>query len=122
MTDAATEPGDSSRSFSLLTPGSWKSGRDGAKPGIVMLATPVVGDVYRQEFLFSEAEDMGEVMDLNGSETVPFGGLYTNLLVTRDFIPLEPDANELKYYASGVGVILEVDLETGERIELVAIN
>jgi hypothetical protein len=102
--------------------GSWAAGRDGAKPGIIMPAVPVVGDVYRQEFLFGEAEDMGEVMDLSGSETVPHGGTYTNLLVIRDFTPLEPDEDERKYYADGIGLILEVDLETGDRIELIAIN
>lgn len=102
--------------------GSWTAGRDDAKPGIVMPGNPMVGDVYRQEFKVAEAEDMGEVLDLNGAETVPYGGSYTNLLVTRDFTPLDPEADENKYYASGVGVILEIDLETGERIELVAIN
>ena len=29
--------------------GSWTAGMDGAKPGLVMLANPKVGDVYRQE-------------------------------------------------------------------------
>jgi hypothetical protein len=36
-----------------------------------------------------------------------------------DFTPLEPEVFEYKYYAPGVGLILEVDPETGERVELV---
>ena len=36
---------------------SWKAGRDGAKPGILMLAPPKGGDVYRQEVLLGDAED-----------------------------------------------------------------
>ncbi len=42
-------------------------------------------------------------------------------LVTRDFTPLEPGVDEYKYYAPGIGPILEVDQETGARLELVEI-
>ncbi len=38
--------------------GSWEAGVDGARPGIVMLAEPQVGDTYRQEYYEGEAEDM----------------------------------------------------------------
>jgi hypothetical protein len=41
---------------------------------------------------------------------------------TLDFSPLEPDAIEHKFYAPDVGLILEVDPETGERLELVSIG
>ena len=33
----------------VSTEGSWEAGVDGAKPGIIMKATPKVGDSYRQE-------------------------------------------------------------------------
>ncbi len=103
--------------------GSWKSGRDGDKAGIIMKAFPEVGDLYRQEFSLGNAEDMGEVLSLTGSEAVPAPGASCNgdCLVTKDFTPIEPDTFEHKYYASGIGIILEVDLETGERVELVEI-
>ena len=39
--------------------------------------------------------------------------------MTRDFTPLDPEANEHKYYAPGVGLILEIDLESGDRVELI---
>jgi hypothetical protein len=39
--------------------------------------------------------------------------------VTRDFTPLEPDAKERKFYALGVGLILERDLLTRDRVRLV---
>jgi hypothetical protein len=38
--------------------------------------------------------------------------------VTRDFTAIEPGINESKYYAPGVGLILEVDME-GNRVQLV---
>jgi hypothetical protein len=46
------------------TSGSFEAGVDGAFPGIVMEAHPVVGDQYRQEYAKGEAEDTGEVLDL----------------------------------------------------------
>lgn len=102
--------------------GSFKAGRDGAKPGILILANPQVGDVYRQEFALGEAEDLAEVISLVGNEQIaadiPAAKCNTDCLVTRDFTPLEPGINENKYYKPGVGLILEVDME-GNRLELV---
>ncbi len=100
--------------------GSWKAGVDGAQPGIVMKASPQVNTMYRQEFALGVAEDMGEVLSLNGSATVTYGS-FDNCLVTKDFSPLEPDVVENKYYAPNVGLVLTVDLETGDREELVDI-
>jgi hypothetical protein len=100
--------------------GSWKAGEDGAKPGIVMGADPEVGDFYRQEFLLGEAEDMGEVVSRGDeSVTVPAGTYDDDVLKTRDWTPIEPDAVEFKYYAPGVGMVLEVNPESGERVELI---
>jgi hypothetical protein len=99
--------------------GSWTAGVDGAKPGIIMKAEPAVGDVYRQEFFLGDAEDLAEVTAIDGTESVPAASCSGTCLVTNDFTPIEPDASEDKYYAPGVGLILEVDLEDGGRVELV---
>ncbi len=99
--------------------GSFKAGIDGAKPGILMKAVPVVGDIYRQEFDLGNAEDAAEVLNLNGSAVTPAATCVADCLVTGDFTPLEPGALEHKYYKPGVGMILEVKPETGERLELV---
>jgi len=98
--------------------GSWEGGRDGAWPGIVMMAVPDVGDYYRQEMLLGEAEDMGEVLALDASVSTEFGD-YEGCVQTRDFTPIEPDALEYKYYAYGVGFVLEEKPEEEVRIELV---
>jgi len=103
--------------------GSFLAGVDGAKPGIVMEAHPQVGDVYRQEFALGEAEDAGEVLSTTGTESVPAAACNGTCVVTHDFSPLEPDANEQKFYAPGVGNILEIDVaEGGTRLELVSIT
>jgi hypothetical protein len=77
--------------------GSWRAGVNGAKPGIIMKATPKVGDEYRQEFALGTAEDMAKVVALDQKVKVPFGS-FSNVLKTLEFSGLEPDARENKYY------------------------
>ena len=107
--------------------GSWEAGVDGAQPGIVMEADPRVGDSYRQEYYRGEAEDMGEVLSLdasglNDSVSTPYGS-FRNVLMTKDWTPLEPGVLEYKYFAPGTGLIGEEQVVGGsERIELVGIK
>ncbi len=102
------------------TAGSWEAGVDGAKPGIIMLATPVVGKFYRQELFLGEAEDAAEVIALNESVTVAAGS-YTGCLQTEDFTPIDPDNSEFKFYAPGVGNVLITNPDTGKRTELISV-
>jgi len=101
--------------------GSFEAGKDGAKPGILMPADPVVGSFYRQEFLLGEAEDVAGVLRRNARASVPYGS-FVGCLQTEDFTALEPDALEHKFYAPGVGLVLEVDLADGQRTELVSVT
>ena len=84
--------------------GSWEYGVDGALPGIVMLADPSPGDSYRQEYYPNEAEDLGEVLRVDETKTIGLGE-YTDVVVTEDWNPLDPETIENKYYAPGVGKI-----------------
>jgi len=95
--------------------GSWEAGVDGAQPGIVMLADPLSGDVYRQEFKAGEAEDIAMVRRLDAKLKVPAGS-YGDVLVTEEWTPLEPDVIELKYYAKGTGVIEERQILGGDEL------
>ena len=74
-----------------------------------MEAAPVVGDSYYQEFSPGVAEDQAEVISLDEEVTVPFGH-FTNVLQTLETSALEPDAREFKFYAPGIGQILEQEL------------
>lgn len=103
------------------TEGSWTGGVDSAKPGIVMFAAPIVGEVYRQEFFLGEAEDVAAALDLGASVTVPYGS-FGACLQTEEYTPIEPGHLEHKYYAPGVGLVLEENPETGARTELVSIT
>jgi hypothetical protein len=97
--------------------GSWTADKDDAKAGYLMLKNPVVDTLYRQEFALGDAEDMARVVGFLDSLRVR-GVTYQNVLVTQDFTPIEPDVLEYKYYAPGVGVVLEENYATGERVEL----
>ena len=99
--------------------GSWRAGVDGALPGVQMLRRPRRGDAYRQEFLLGEAEDLARVVARGVNVTVPVG-TFRDCLQTEETTPLEPDAQEQKYYAAGIGMVLAVNRE-GERTELVQI-
>jgi len=119
----------------VATDGSFKVGREYAKPGILMPATPAPGQIYRQEYAFLEAEDVAKVV----STTYRYGDdpkldflvpqALAELLcgdgdcvVTREYTPLEPDVVERKYYANGIGVFLEVNLEEEGITQLVDCN
>ena len=43
----------------------------------------------------------------------------THVLQTYDFTPLDSEAQEHKFYVPGIGLIVEVDLTTGDRVELI---
>ncbi len=98
--------------------GSWKAGRDGAEAGILLPFSPQLGDVFRQEYAQTDAEDVIEILALDASETSPAASCSENCLMTRDFTPLEPGAEENKFYAPGVGLIVEVKPGTDERVQL----
>jgi hypothetical protein len=99
--------------------GSWEAGVDGAQPGIVMPGVPRVGKTYRQEYYRGEAEDEATVLSVTESVSVPFG-TYDGVVETKDFTPLDKKVVEHKYYASGVGLVLEITVRGGsEHVELV---
>ncbi len=98
--------------------GSWESGVDGAKPGIIMKANSLVGESYRQEYYKGEAEDMAEVLALDETVAVPYG-TFNGCLKIKDLNLLKPGEVEHKYYCSEVGgVVLEAGLKNGEKTEL----
>jgi hypothetical protein len=106
----------------ISTEGSWEAGVDGAEPGLVMEAKPRVGDTYQQEFAPGVAEDMAKVLSLDKSTCVPYR-CFDNLLLTKEWTPLEPGVAEHKYYAKGVGFVRGVMVTGGkEHTELVRIT
>jgi hypothetical protein len=102
------------------TSGSWAAGADGAKPGIFMYAEVETGQSARQEYLKGEAEDHFQVVSLDEPVTVPFRS-FRHTLLTKEWTPLEPGVLDHKYYARGIGTVLEQTVKGGdERNELVS--
>jgi len=119
--------------------GSFFSGVDFAKAGVLMRQYPAVGQVDRQEYAIAEAEDVIEYMDLTAIPSLEEGGQNPNdpsfacsgitdgdCLMTRDSAALDPESTEYKYYLKDVGFVLAVAMEdgeiTGEREELVCVG
>lgn len=104
----------------VSTAGSWEAGVDGAQPGIALPADPVPGMKYRQEYYAGEAEDNGEIVSLDEQAGVP-AGHYRPALMTRDTTAVEPNVLEFKFYAAGVGPVLELTASGGsDRDELLS--
>jgi len=57
---------------------------------------------HHQEYYKGKAEDMAQIVSLTGTTSIPYGH-FNNLIVTKEWTPLEPGAVERKYYAPGVG-------------------
>ena len=104
----------------VSTAGSFEAGVDGAEAGVIMPADPEPGLEYREEYYPGEAEDAATVLSLDEQAGVP-AGHYTTALMTSNVNPLEPEVQEYKFYARGVGPVLALHAspETGSE-ELVA--
>lgn len=96
--------------------GSFLAGRGLAKPGIAFEAVSRVGDAYRQEFSLGEAEDVARVVSTNASAQVPGASCNGTCIQTQEVNANDPGAIEDKYWAPGIGFILETDPDTGEHL------
>jgi hypothetical protein len=106
----------------VSTHGSFEAGVDGAQPGVIMPASPQVGMTYRQEFYAGEAEDQARILSLDEQAGVPFGH-FDGVLMTKETNPLEPRHTEYKFYARGVGPVLELTASGGtDRVTLLSVD
>jgi hypothetical protein len=118
--------GEDSKEFEngqvVSTKGSWEAGVDGAKPGIVMMAEPAVGETYRQEYHQGNAEDWAEVLSLSEAVSLPTGS-YADVLMTNEWSGLDnPPIYEHKYYAPGLGFIMTKYVGGGFELKLTEIR
>ena len=115
--------GEDSRHFDTQgdltdTKGSWEAGRNLAEAGLMMPASPTVGQTYHQESAPGVADDLATVLAVNAGVVTPFG-TFTNCILTRESSELTPDKVEQRYYAPGIGLVLTIQVEGGdERSEL----
>ena len=89
--------------------GSWRADGETNLPGIMMPADPKVGMIFRQEYAPGVAEDMCEIVAFGETVDTP-AGEFTDTMRVEDWNPLEdPGERDTKYYAYGVGLIVDED-------------
>jgi hypothetical protein len=102
--------------------GSFRAGRDGARPGVLFPGTPRVGQTARQEYYKGHAEDQFEILDLDARVSTPYVSTR-HAVRTKETSPLEPGVVDNKYYARGVGDVSEVTVKgPKERLRLVSFH
>ena len=89
--------------------GQWRAGLDGATAGILVLGSPMVGARHYQE-IAPEAQDRGEVIAVGVTLDVP-AGTFEGVLQYEDSDALDPESVNDKFYAPGLGLIKDDELE-----------
>jgi uncharacterized membrane protein YkoI len=83
--------------------GTWQSGQNGARFGLLMPGKPKVGDRFYQERAPKVAMDRAEIVSLDEKVTTP-AGTYEKCLDVKETSALEKGVSH-KLYASGVGLV-----------------
>lgn len=82
----------------------WLSGVDGAEAGLVMPATPRVGDGFRQQYAPGIAEGRSRVLDTAASATTSYDS-WTGLVEVLETSGVATE-EATRFYAPGVGLVL----------------
>lgn len=99
------EDGDGNR-----LPDSWITGKDGARPGILMPDRAfLLGSRYYQEFAVN-AQDRADHTSMGFEVEVP-AGVFHDCVEVTETTPLEPGHESLKTYCPNVGLVRDGDLE-----------
>jgi hypothetical protein len=93
--------------------GEWLAGQDGAEAGIAMPGTVLLGSRYHQETAPGVAMDRAEIVSMDETLETP-AGTFEDVLAILETTPLEPDAEEIKYYAAGIGLLQDQELKLEE--------
>jgi hypothetical protein len=89
----------------LVASPAWLHGYEDARAGIHMQAKPQVGTSYAQGWAPAvDWTDRGQVDQIGIKTCVPLA-CYEDVLVIAESSLAEPDANQLKYQAPGVGLV-----------------
>jgi len=85
--------------------GSWASGVNGARFGMMIPGAPKVGDRFQQEVAPQAAMDRVEITSVTETVKTP-AGEFKNCVVTKETSPLEAGSSS-KTYAPGVGLVVD---------------
>lgn len=90
--------------------GSWEAGKNGAKPGLIMPGLPLLGARYFQELAPGAAQDRAEIESLTATVRTP-AGTFNGCLKTEETTPLEPNVEDIKFYAPTIGLVQDGPLK-----------
>jgi hypothetical protein len=94
--------------------GAWLLGKDTDTPGLLIPATPKVGDKFQSEYVPKVTTETDEVVSV--SETVKVkAGKFKDCVKIKE--SLSDGTTEYKYYAKGIGVIKEVEPDGAVELE-----
>jgi hypothetical protein len=93
--------------------GAWRAGIDGARPGILVPGSPMIGQRHFQEIAPGVALDRSEVVAILDSFEVE-AGEFNDVLFVFETSGLDPNDETLKHYAPGIGLIKDADVELVE--------
>src|SRR5439155_799831 len=89
--------------------GTWLSGVNGRKFGLIMPGRPLVNARYYQEVAPKVAMDRATILSVSETVKTP-AGEFTNCLKVEETTPLERFVTEYKYYAPGIGMVRDGSL------------
>ena len=90
--------------------GAWLSGVKGAKFGLMMPGTPLVGSRYMNEVAPGVALDRSEIVGVKETiETI--AGTFKNCVKIQETTTLEPESKDYKIYAPGIGLVSDSNFE-----------
>jgi len=89
--------------------GTWLSGVNGSKFGLIMPGRPLVNARYYQEVAPKVAMDRATIVSVSETVKTP-AGEFTNCLKVEETTPLQRFVTEYKYYAPGIGMVRDGSL------------
>jgi len=92
---------------------AWRAGTGGARFGLMIPATPAVGQAFYQEIAPKVAMDRVEVISTSATVKTA-AGTFERCVHLRETTPLESDVSH-KYFAPGIGLIKDDEFELAER-------
>lgn len=95
---------------SVTHEGAWRAGENGARPGIMMPGTFLLGSRYFQEIAPGVALDRAEHVEM-GLEVMTEAGAFERCARVIETTPLEAGSESEKVYCPGVGLVQDNEAE-----------
>ncbi len=93
--------------------GAWRAGQNGARPGLMMPGTFLLGSRYYQEVAPGVALDRAEHVEMGLTLETP-AGILDDCVAVLETTPLDPDAEDVKVYYPGIGLVMDEALQLVE--------